>query len=88
MATNYAYKYATIDDLTNGLCLGVQDTSNYVLDPTYVPILDDNIEYIFKYYWPIPESVTSFADFQGLFYLDEAHTQPFEEGNAALRHED
>lgn len=82
----YAYKYATL--MPNGLCTGIEDTSSYVLDPLYVPINDDSIDYLLKYYHPIPESVTSFADFQGLFYLDTAHTQPFEEGNAALRHED
>lgn len=81
MALNYAYKYAIIDDLTNGWCLGMQDTSNYVLNPAYVPIQTDSIDYLFKYYWPIPETVTSFDDFQGLWYLDEAHTQLFEEGN-------
>ena len=86
MAMTYAYKYALIR--ANGLCTGVQDTSTYVLDPLYVPIEDDSINYLLKYYHPIPETVTSFADFQGLFYLDAAHTQPFEEGNAALRHED
>ena len=86
MAINYAYKYALIR--ANGLCTGVQDTSDYVLDPLYVPIEDDSINYLLKYYHPIPAEVNSFADFQGLFYLDAAHTQPFEEGNAALRHED
>lgn len=85
MAIMYAYKYATIN--ANGLCLGVQDTSDYILDTRFVPIEDDSINYPLKYYWPIPETVTSFADWQGLFYLDAAHTQPFEEGNAALRHE-
>lgn len=86
MAIMYQYKYACIN--TSGFCIGVQDTSDYILNPRYVPIEDDSIEYDFKYYWPIPETVTCFADFQGLFYLDAAHTQPFEEGNAALRHEE
>lgn len=85
MATMYAYKYAYIN--ADGLCIGKQDTSNLYLDPSFVPIEDDSIDYLLKYYWPIPETVTSFADWQGLFYLDAAHTQPFEEGNAALRHE-
>lgn len=75
---NYNYKYAI---LTGGQCWGMQDTTNYILDPNYVPIVDDSIDYLFKYYWPIPESVSSFDDFQGLWYLDEAHTQFFEEGN-------
>ena len=86
MSLNYAYKYARIR--ANGLCTAIQDTSDYVLDPLYIPIYDNTINYALKYYHPIPETVTSFADFQGLFYLDAAHTQPFEEGNAALRHED
>ena len=87
MSTTYAYKYARIRT-EDGLCRGLQDTSTYVLDPTYVPIEDDSINYLMKYYYPIPETVTSFADFQGLFYYDAEHTQLFEEGNAALRHED
>lgn len=75
---NYAYKYAV---LTNGQCWGTQDTTNYILDPNYVPIEDDTIDYFLKYYYPIPETVNSFDDFQGLWYLDAAHTQLFEEGN-------
>lgn len=87
MATNYAYKYAIVRT-SDGLCRGTEDTSSYVLRPDYIPIEDDSINYLLKYYYPMPETVTSFADFQGLFYHDAAHTQPFEEGNAALRHED
>jgi len=86
MAVNYEYKYAYIE--SDGLCTGLNDTSNYILDPRYVPIEDDSIDYFLKYYRPIPTIVNSFADWQGLFYLDAEHTQPFEEGNAALRHED
>lgn len=86
MALTYAYKYARIRE--NGLCTGIQDTSTYVLDPLYVPVTDDTVNFALKYYYPIPETVTCFADFQGLFYLDAAHTQPFEEGNAVLRHEE
>lgn len=88
MAMNYAYKYAILRLDRGGVCGEIQDTSTYILDPAYVPILDDSIDYTLKYYHPIPETVTSFADFHGLFYYDAAHTQPFEEGNAALRHED
>lgn len=86
MALTYAYKYARIR--ANGLCTAVQDTSTYVLDPLYVPIEDDSVNFALKYYYPIPEEVNSFADFQGLFYYDAAHTRPFDEGNAVLRHED
>ena len=81
MAQNYAYKYAIIDLNLGGMCRGVQDTTTYVLDPTYVPITDDNIDYLLKYYYPIPETVTSFDDFQGLWYYDAEHTELFEEGN-------
>ena len=76
----YAYKYAQI--MENGMCVGVQDTTDYILNPLYIPITDTNINYALKYYYPIPETVTSFSDFQGLWYLDSAHTQLFNEGNA------
>ena len=79
----YAYKYALLR-LSDGLCIGTQDTTTYVVRPDYVPITDDSINFLLKYYYPIPESVTSFDDFNGLFYYDADHTQPFEEGNAAL----
>lgn len=87
MAMNYAYKYARIR-VSDGLCIGKMDTSTYELSPEFVPIEDDTINYLLKYYYPVPTTVNSFADFQGLFYHDAAHTQPFEEGNAALRHEE
>lgn len=79
MGVNYGYKYARI--MANGMCRGITDTTNYILDPLYVPIEDETINYVLKYYHPIPETVTSFDDFQGLWYLDAAHTQLFEEGN-------
>lgn len=88
MALNYGYKYAVLEMSMGGICLELQDTTDYILDPAYIPIETDSIDYTLKYYYPIPETVTCFADFQGLFYLDEEHTQPFEEGNAALRHEE
>lgn len=77
MQTRYAYYYAVISDVTNGWCLGVQDTSNYILDPTYVPIPEPDGNYMLKYYWPLPETVTSFDDFQGSWYEDAAHTIPW-----------
>lgn len=79
---NFNYKYATLNLALGGICLGIRDTTDYILDPAYVPIEDDTINYALKYYYPIPETVTSFDDFQGLWYLDAAHTQLFEEGNA------
>ena len=76
MATNYAYYYAQLD-LNTGMCLGVQDTSNYILDPGYVPIEIYDLNYMLKYYYPIPETVESFDDFQGQWYSDAAHTIPW-----------
>ncbi len=76
----YAYKYAVLR--SNGLCTATEDTTNYILRSDYVPVTDiDNINYLLKYYYPMPESVSSFSDFQGLWYYDEAHTQLFDEGN-------
>lgn len=75
----YAYKYATLR--ANGLCDGVQDTTNYILDPLYVPIEDDSLPYPLKYYYPIPATVTSFADFQGKWYYDAAHQNEVAELN-------
>lgn len=82
MATNYAYKYAILDTEYIGMCVEVQDTTTYILDPNHVPIEDETIDYLFKYYYPIPETVTNFDDFQGKWYYDAEHTQLFEEGNA------
>lgn len=69
----YAYKYARI--LNTGMCVEVRDTTDYILDPLYIPIEDDTLPYFLKYYYPIPASVTSFDDFQGKWYLDAEHTQ-------------
>lgn len=69
----YGYKYAQIRE-SDGRCYGTQDTSDYFLDRLYVPIEDDTLDYYRKYYWPIPEVVTSFDDFQGKWYTDAAHT--------------
>lgn len=77
MAVNYAYKYAIVR-VSDGRCSSLQDTSDYILDPTYVPIEgDDTRSYFLKYYWPLPETVTSFDDFQGQWYTDAAHTTPW-----------
>lgn len=77
MATNYAYFYAIIGDLSNGECTGLDDTSDYILDRAHIPVPDYNFDYLLKYYWPIPETVTSFDDFQGSWYEDAAHTMPW-----------
>ena len=85
MGILYAYKYAVLDFSYGGMCVELQDTTTYVLRPDYIPVEDiDNIDYTMKYYYPIPETVTSFDDFQGRWYLDEAHTQEFVEGNAYI----
>lgn len=76
MAQNYAYYYAQID-LNTGMCIGTRDSSQYILDPAYVPIEVYTINYLMKYYFPIPETVTSFDDFQGQWYSDAAHTTPW-----------
>ena len=77
MAVKYAYAYAIID-LTTGECIQVADTTNYCLDRQYVPIDPYDEEYLFKYYYPIPESVSSEDDFQGEWYVDAAHTTKWE----------
>lgn len=74
MATHYAYCYAIISDLTTGRCTGVDDTTSYILDRTRVPIPEFSYDYALKYYWPLPETVTSHDDFQGKWYTDAAHT--------------
>lgn len=73
MAVNYAYAYARID-LTTGECYQVDDTTNYVVRRDYVPIPEYYENYLLKYYYPIPESVTSFDDFKGKWYTDATHT--------------
>lgn len=76
MAQNYAYYYAVLDRNT-GMCNELQDASDYVLDPYHVPIDIYDWNYLFKYYYPIPETVESFDDFQGQWYADAAHTIPW-----------
>lgn len=68
----YGYKYAVV--MEDGLCVEVQDTTNFILDPLYVPIEDDTLPYLMKYYHPIPESVSSFSDFHGKWYTDSTFT--------------
>lgn len=72
MSIQFQYKYAIIRE--NGLCTSKIDTTDYVLDRLHVPIEDDSLPYLMKYYYPIPETVTSFDDFQGKWYSDAAHT--------------
>ena len=88
MSQQYGYKYAILDtDPTYyGQCIEMMDTTMDILDPMHVPVtdFDDGVDFTLKWYYPIPETVTSFDDFQGLFYHDEAHTQPYTEGNEKL----
>lgn len=70
MDKRYGYKYAVLRE--NGMCIATEDTTSYILDPLYVPIADDTLNYLLKYYHPIPESVTSFNDFQGKWYTSSA----------------
>lgn len=80
MEYRYGYKYATIR--ANGMCDGTMDTTNFILDPLYVPIEDDSLPYLMKYYYPIPETVTSFSDFNGKWYTDSTFTVEVPELNA------
>lgn len=73
MAMTYAYQYAKCR-VSDGLCTATQDTSTYILNPTYVPIDDADGPYLLKYYWPLPDIVESHDDFQGKWYSDAAHT--------------
>lgn len=72
MGVQYQYKYAYIRD--NGLCTGTQDSTDYILSKSYVPIEDDSLPYLMKYYHPIPEEVTSFDSWQGKWYSDANFT--------------
>lgn len=76
MNTRYGYYYAEIE-LDTGMCVGVQDTTNYIVRRDYVPISEPDGNYLLKYYWPIPASVTSFDDFQGSWYEDPDHLIPW-----------
>lgn len=76
----YAYAYAVIDTST-GECFQVKDTSDYVLRNDYVPIPQAVMDYLLKYYYPVPTSVSSFADFTGKWYNDQEHTSEATELN-------
>ena len=81
MKPRYGYKYAVLRLDRGGQCGATQDTTNYILDPTFVPISDDTLPYLLKYYYPIPETVTSFSDFQGKWYYDADHQNEVAELN-------
>lgn len=69
----YAYAYAVIRE-TDGRCKNVKDTTNYVEDRLYIPLDAYNINYLGKYYYPIP---TAYGDFNGSWYEDSAYTIPW-----------
>ena len=73
MGINYAYYYAVIE-LDTGMCMGVIDTSSVHDSADHIPLDEPNGEYLFKYYYPIPQYV---GDFNGSWYEDAAHTIPW-----------
>lgn len=79
MNEKYSYKYAILRN--TGLCTTTQDTTDFILRPTYVPISDVTLPYLMKYYYPIPETATSFDNFQGKWYYDAEHTSEIDELN-------
>lgn len=79
MSVSSGYKYARIMD--SGLCRGKTDTTDYILDKFYVPIEDDTLPYLMKYYHPIPDNVASFNDFQGKWYADAEFAEEVSELN-------
>ena len=72
MGVNYAYYYGVLNN--NGMCVEVQDTSNYIEDRLYIPLERYHANYLGKYYYPIP---TEYGDFNGSWYSDAAHTIPW-----------
>lgn len=80
---NYQYKYAVLDLSPEyyGQCIMVLDTSNYIIRRDYVPISEPIDEYMEKWYYPVPDSVSSFDDFTGKWYNDQEHTDEATELN-------
>lgn len=73
MGMTYEYYYAVID-LTDGMCMQVRDTSSYFNRADHIPIDEPNLDYICKYYYPIPQVA---GDFNGSWYEDAEHTIPW-----------
>lgn len=67
-----SYCYALIDN--SGKCYEVRRMIMRVLRPCYVPIDNVSIDYLSKYYWPIPNFVDCKENFCGQWYLDAGHT--------------
>lgn len=79
----YAYKYGVLDLSSEyyGQCFQVQDTTDYVIRPDHIPISEPIEAYMELWYYPVPTSVSSFADFTGKWYYDQEHTQEATELN-------
>lgn len=66
------YIYAVINDI--GKCYGVYTTTNCTCDKYHVPISNADMNYLSKYYHPIPQYVDGDFDFVGDWYIDIEHT--------------
>lgn len=65
------YNYALINDA--GRCYEVYKTTAYIHDKYHVPIDRVSIDYLFKYYYPMPDIVVNDSDFCGEWYFDVKH---------------
>lgn len=66
------YKYAVIDDI--GKCYKVYLTTDRICNAYHVPVPENKIDYLSKYYYPIPQYVDGEFDFAGDWYLDFERT--------------
>ena len=73
MALTYEYYYAVID-LTDGMCTQVRDTSLRYDRADHIPLDELHMNYIFKYYYPIPQAA---GDYNGSWFEDVEHTIPY-----------
>lgn len=62
------YKYAVVNDI--GQCYIVYKTTERICNQHHVPIPDTAMNYLDKYYHPIPEYIDGEFDFNGDWYLD------------------
>jgi len=65
------YNYAVINDI--GKCYEVYKTTNCTCDQYHVPIPRVDVNYLSKYYHPMPQYVDGDFDFTGDWYLDVEH---------------
>ena len=66
------YHYAIVDDI--GKCFAVYGSTIIINDQYHIPINKISIDYLSKYYYPIPLVVDFGTDFNGEWYLDIAHS--------------